>query len=154
VDRAALDAALKHRINCGGWCPANRADELGTIPAHYPLTELEHGGFAERTIRNVRDSDGTVIIHFHELRGGTAHTLRCCLEERRPHELIDGVMSVKRAAEMIGDFVRAQKIGTLNVAGPRLSEWPQGYDYTLRALDVFLLAIKCGSESNHESRHS
>jgi Circularly permutated YpsA SLOG family len=37
VDRAALDAALKHGIDCGGWCPSGRLDENGIIPAHYPL---------------------------------------------------------------------------------------------------------------------
>ena len=32
VDRAALDVALKYRIECGGWCPAGRLDEFGHIP--------------------------------------------------------------------------------------------------------------------------
>src|SRR2546426_947181 len=84
VDRAALDAALKHGIDCGGWCPAGRFDESGKIPERYPLTEITkdikegrspgrpggdleaaapwelHGDiFAERTLQNVKDSDGT-----------------------------------------------------------------------------------------------
>jgi hypothetical protein len=29
VDRAALDVALRHGIECGGWCPAGRLDEFG-----------------------------------------------------------------------------------------------------------------------------
>ena len=64
VDRAALDAALKHGIECGGWCPAGRLDEFGRIPDRYPVKELEHGSFVERTMQNVKDSDGTVIIYF------------------------------------------------------------------------------------------
>src|SRR2546429_1255112 len=43
VDRAALDVALKRRIDCGGWCPAGRLDEFGRIPNQYPLQELEVG---------------------------------------------------------------------------------------------------------------
>jgi len=29
-------------------------------------------------------------------------------------------------------------IDILNVAGPRQSEWPEGYDYAFRALDALL----------------
>lgn len=139
VDRAALDAALKHGIDCGGWCPAGRLDECGLIPAHYPLKELENGGFAERTLRNVKDSDGTVIIYSNTLHGGSEETARYCREENRPHKLINSAeISFERAAEMIGEFVRDQKIETLNIAGPRQSDWPSGYEYALCALEIFL----------------
>src|SRR5437588_587731 len=77
VDRAALDVALKHGIKCGGWCPAGRLDESGKIPDHYPVKELKRGGNEERTFRNVEESDGTIVIFFHELSGGTAYTLGC-----------------------------------------------------------------------------
>jgi hypothetical protein len=134
---------LKHGIDCGGWCPAGRRDELGIIPAHYPLSELEHGGFAERTLQNVKDADGTVIIYCSELHGGSEQTVRFCVEQKRPHQLINAAeISAERAVELITEFVREQKIETLNVAGPRQSEWKQGYDYAFRALDVFLSAVK------------
>jgi hypothetical protein len=127
VDRAALDAALKHGIDCGGWCPAGRLDEFGKIPGHYPVKELAHGSFADRTLQNVKDSEGTVIIFCGELRGGTEQTVRFCESEKRPHQLIDAAkVSAEDAARMIRDFVRAKKIRTFNVAGPRQSEWPLG----------------------------
>jgi hypothetical protein len=139
VDRAALDVALKHGIECGGWCPAGRLDESGKIPDRYPVKELEQGGFAERTLQNVRDSDGTLIIYIGELRGGTEQTARFCVEKDRPNQLIDASrISTEDAAQLIVDFVREHKIDILNVAGPRQSEWPNGYDYAFRALDIFL----------------
>ena len=139
VDRAALDAALKHGIDCGGWCPEGRLDELGQIPGRYPVKELEHGGFAERTLQNVKDSDGTVIISFEKLRGGTEYTVQCCIEQQRPHKLIDAAkISAQNAAKMVFDFVRQYKIDVLNIAGPRESEWAKGYDYAFRVLDIFL----------------
>src|SRR2546421_8166748 len=82
VDRAALDVALKHGIDCGGWCPAGRRDEFGRVPDKYPLRELETGGFTERTLQNVKDSDGTVIIHPGQLSGGTEETVRFCQQLR------------------------------------------------------------------------
>ena len=139
VDRAALDVALKYGINCGGWCPTGRLDEFGKIPDHYPVEELHSGGFTERTLQNVKDSDGTVVIFSRELRGGTEQTVRFCVELKRPHQLIDASkLSAKGAANLTADFVRENKIGILNVAGPRQSEWPEGYDYASRALSAFL----------------
>ena len=139
VDRAALDVALKHGIECGGWCPAGRLDEFGTISDQYPLQELETGGFTERTLQNVKDSDGTVVIYTGKLGGGTEQTVRFCLELKRPHQVIDAVqISPEDAANVIADFVHNHKIDILNMAGPRQSEWPEGYDYASRALEIFL----------------
>jgi len=118
VDRAALDVALRHRLECGGWCPAGR------------------------TLQNVKDSDGTVVIYPVELRGGTEQTVRFCVELERPHQLIDASrVSTEDAAKLIADFVRKNKIDILNVAGPRQSEWPEGYDYASWVLDIFLTAL-------------
>jgi Circularly permutated YpsA SLOG family len=139
VDRAALDVAPKHGIESGGWCPTGRLDEFGRIPDRYPVRELESGGFTERTLQNIKDSDGTVIIYPGKLSGGTEQTVHFCAEQRRPHELIDSSnVSTEKAAQLIADFVRENKIDDLNVAGPRASEWPEGYDYAFRALDIFL----------------
>jgi Circularly permutated YpsA SLOG family len=142
VDRAALDVALKHGIESGGWCPTGRVDEIGRIPDRYPVEQLEDGGFIERTLQNVKDSDGTVIIYPGKLSGGTEQTLHFCVEQRRPHELIDASnVSTQKAAQLIADFVRENNIDILNVAGPRASEWPEGYDYAYRTLDSFLDAL-------------
>jgi hypothetical protein len=142
VDRAALDAALKHGIDCGGCCPAGRLDEFGRIPDRYPLKELGQGSFTERTLQNVKDSDGTITIYFDKLSGGTEQTVCFCIEQQRPHNLIDASkMPVEDAAKLIVEFVRKYAIDTLNIAGPRQSEWPEGYEYALRVLDIWLSSI-------------
>ena len=139
VDRAALDIALRYGIECGGWCPAGRLDEFGKIPDHYPVWELPGAGFTERTLQNVKDSDGTVVVYFGHPGGGTAQTISFCVELKRPHELIDAAkISAEGAAKLIGDFVGKNKINILNVAGPRQSEWPEGYGYASRLLSALL----------------
>jgi len=139
VDRAALDAAIKHGVECGGSCPAGRLDEFGRIPDRYPVKELEHGGFEDRTRANVRESDATVAIYSGELRGGTAETVQFCIEQKKPHQLINAAqISIEDAARLIVDLVREHRIEILNVAGPRQSQWAEGYDYALRVLDIFL----------------
>jgi hypothetical protein len=141
IDRAALDIALERGIESGGWCPTGRLDESGRIPDRYPVEELENGGFTERTLQNVKDSDGTVI----------EQTVRFCVEQRRPRELIDACkISAEKAAQFIADFVRENKIDILNVAGPRQSEWPEGYDYASRALAIFLNSIASKAQGRQD----
>ena len=139
MDRAALDIALKKNVPCGGWCPAGRKAEDGTIPELYPVRELNNGGYSERTRKNVRDSDGTVTIYFGQLSGGTEATLRYCLNESKPYLLLDGrELSIARAAQRIVEFHSALPDGTLNFAGPRASGEPQAYEYTTRVVENFL----------------
>ena len=152
MDRAALDVALKHGIDAGGWCPTGRLDEFGRIPDRYPVKELESGGFIERTLQNVKDSDGTVIIYPGKLSGGTEQTVHFCVEQQRPHELIDSSnVSTEKAAQLIADFVRTNKIDVLNVAGPRQSEWAKGYDYTMSIFEAFVNSIASTSGSKRRS---
>jgi len=142
VDRAALDAAIKHGIECGGWCPAGRLDELGRIPDRYLLKEMEEGSFADRTLANVRDSQATVAIYHVDLGGGTKYAIECCIELDRPYQLIDAAkMSAGSAADVIVDLVREFRIDILEVGGPRQSEWAGGYEYALEVMDVFLMRL-------------
>ncbi len=154
VDRAALDAALRHGIESGGWCPTGRLDESGRIPDRSPVKELENGGSTKRTLQNVKDSDGTIIIYPGKLSGGTEQTLHFCVEQRRPHELIDASnISTEKAAQLIADFVCENNIEILNVAGPRQSEWPEGYGYAAQVLDIFLNSIMSKNTSRSRTQN-
>lgn len=139
VDRAALDAALRAGFPCGGWCPEGRRAEDGRIPDQYPLRELPGGGYAERTRRNVLDSDGTAILYFSSPEGGTEQTLGHCMRARKPYKLIDASeVAAGRAGELLLAFVRARDIQTLNVAGPRASGASSAYAYALEAVSELL----------------
>ncbi|MDX1697408.1 MAG: putative molybdenum carrier protein [Thiohalobacterales bacterium] len=135
VDRGALDAALESGVDCGGWVPAGRKAEDGTVPDIYPVKELIGGGYDDRTRKNVQDSDGTVIIYFDSLSGGTEQTLRYCLSEAKPYLLIDGQeIAVERSAERIAAFIGKLEGECLNVAGPRGGSEPRAYSYAKTAM--------------------
>ena len=139
VDRAALDAALALGVDCGGWCPAARRAEDGTIPPRYPLRELAGGDYLARTHKNVEDSDGTVIIYFGRPVGGTERTLEFCLAANKPHLLIDASeVPVARAAARIAGFAATLRGERLNFAGPRASGEPRAYEYAREAVSRFL----------------
>lgn len=131
VDRAALDAAMACGIEAGGWCPQGRIAEDGVIADSYPVTELATAGYRERTLQNVIDSDGTLIIYFGYLSGGTEQTLGFCIAQCKPYLLIDGEeLSVQRASQRLWRFIEDKEITILNVAGPRASGEARAYDYT------------------------
>ena len=135
VDRGALDAALAAEFPCGGWCPADSAAEDGPIPARYPLTPLARGGYRERTRKNVLDSDGTAILFHGALGGGTLLTLNLCKREGKPDVVVDASKtSESAAADEIAIFVDEHDIHVLNVAGPRLSGWPQGHGFAIEVV--------------------
>ena len=130
VDRGALDAALEAGFPCGGWVPEGRKAEDGPIAERYPMAVLPGGDYETRTLQNVLDSDGTVIIHSGVLEGGTRLTLNHCVEHGKPHLVLDASdVLPPRAARDIAKFVRRAKIGVLNVAGPRATQRPGARAY-------------------------
>jgi putative molybdenum carrier protein len=126
VDRAALDTALALGLPCGGWCPRGRRAEDGAVPDRYPLRETPSAAYPERTEWNVRDSDGTLVLHRGRLRGGTALTLRLARRYRRPAVAVD--LAATPAAAPVRRWLERERIGRLNVAGPRESEQPGIHD--------------------------
>ncbi|MBI5015831.1 MAG: putative molybdenum carrier protein [Deltaproteobacteria bacterium] len=122
VDRAALDAALSLEIPCGGWCPRGRRAEDGPIPARYPLRETPTARYSERTEWNVRDSDGTLVLHRGRLGRGTQLTLRMAAASARPLLVLD--LSESPDPAQVGRWAIARGVRVLNVAGPRESDAP------------------------------
>jgi hypothetical protein len=139
VDRGALDAALEAGFPSGGSCPSGRRAEDGTVPAAYPVTELSSRDYRARTERNVLDADGTLIVFFGELSGGTRETLRICEAAGKPVLTIDGAAKdIALAAVEAAAFIRQNEIGILNVAGPRESSYPGAADYAKRLVGAVL----------------
>lgn len=142
VDRGALDAALAAGLPCGGWCPEGRLAEDGIIPERYPLRELHGGGYAERTAANVRDSDGTLVLHFGPVTGGTRLTVEACERVGRRCLLVDGAaLDPGQSAEQAAAFVQAGNIEVLNVAGPRESQAPGAGEFARQVVAVMLASL-------------
>ena len=137
VDRAALEAAIELGIEHGGWCPRGRLAEDGVIPAHFNLVETESPLYHVRTQRNIVDSDATLILHFGKVTGGTLLTRRLARSHGRP--LLETNLQEDRPPLEALDWLRANSIQVLNVAGPRESS-RVGTQVTARVWLVELLA--------------
>lgn len=146
ADRAALDAALELCFPCGGWCPSDRRADDGALSSRYPLTELPSGGYRQRTIRNVTDSDGTVLFYFVSPTGGTRLTLTTCTRLNKPHLLLDAsAVPHAQAAAHIAHFIQVQSIGALNVAGPSERRNAGTYAYVHAVMRSLLEAVGAGA---------
>jgi Circularly permutated YpsA SLOG family len=133
VDRGVLDAALAANFPCGGWVPWDRMAEDGVIADRYPVKALPNGGHRQRTRQNVIDSDGTALLFYESLTGGTRLTRNLCALEKKPYILINAAEMPDPivAAAAVLTFIDNNTVETLNVAGPRLSGWAQGYAFAL-----------------------
>ena len=123
----------------GGGCPEGRKAEDGAIPDRYPVEVLPGAGYRQRTIRNIVDSDATVILTFGPPEGGTALTVAQCARLEKPHLVIDAeVVSADGAAEEIRRLVEQHDVAVLNVAGPRESKSPGAHTYTASVIGLVL----------------
>jgi hypothetical protein len=106
--------------------------EDGVIADRYPLKALPNGGYRQRTRQNVIDSDGTALLFYESLKGGTRLTRNLCALEKKPFILIDAQKTAQGdAADAIVRFIEENRIQVLNVAGPRASGWADGYRFAV-----------------------
>jgi hypothetical protein len=139
ADRAALDWAIEHGVPHGGWCPAGRRAEDGPLDVRYQLMETEGEGYRARTVRNVRDSDATLIVNLGELEGGSLETLRIAERRGKPVRVVQADAPPDESDIVsLRAWLGAVRVGRLNVAGPRESKRPGIYAATLGLLDRVL----------------
>ena len=126
ADRAALDVALERGLPIGGWIPKGRLAEDGSIPDRYTgLREAESPEPAVRTVRNVRDSDATLIVSHGPLSGGSLLTFQEAIHLGRPVLHLDlAALAHAEAVAKLQEWLHAVDPATLNVAGPRASNDP------------------------------
>lgn len=132
VDQAALDVAIELGIAHGGWCPLGRLCESGKIAAKYQVQEMNSTDYAARTLQNVKDSDGTLILYLQKLSGGTALTGRYAREQGKPLHRVR--MDLVINYDQIVDWLMKNSIRVLNVAGPRASSQPEIHSITQKML--------------------
>lgn len=137
ADQAGLDVAIELGIPHGGWVPKGRKTEAGRLPDHYRVKEISSVSYPQRTLMNIIDSDGTLIVSHGKLSGGSALTKALAAKHRRPclHINLDD-LALPDAAAAITNWLDAREIRVLNVAGSRASEDPAVYEETKQLLKL------------------
>ncbi|MEE4196928.1 MAG: putative molybdenum carrier protein [Bacteroidales bacterium] len=123
VDSGALKFALDHHLPCGGYCPKGRKNENGKI---------------DRTIKNVMESDGTLIIKdAHPFGKGTSDTIDLCKKYHKPL-FFSGISRQKESRILFLSWLSSGQINVLNIAGNRESQSPGIEEKTYRILEFLL----------------
>ena len=123
VDRAALDWAMAHGIDHGGWCPKGRRAEDGPIDPRYLLRETGTPNYLERTRLNVEEGDATLILNLEPMRGGTLSTQGFVEASGKPGYVVqlDPEPDDAMVVDVLG-WLECHSVAVLNVVGPRESE--------------------------------
>ena len=128
VDRAALDFAIENNLDHGGYCPKGRKAEDGKIPDTYNLTETSSSDYRVRTEKNLTESDGTLIINYGQLTGGTKLTYNLCRKKSIPVYVADTRVKEDILRLQFKDWLKENNIEVLNVAGPREKKISSKFD--------------------------
>jgi hypothetical protein len=149
VDRAALDMAINLGIDHFGWCPKGRRAEDGVIPLRYSLKETESEDYEERTHRNIKDSDATLILvglgsSVDTISDGTKLTVEELNKSSKPYLIVEVLDNHKNEINVnqVIDWLRSNDIKVLNIAGPRESTVPGIYDTSANFLNQLFSQIK------------
>lgn len=143
VDQGALDAAIDGGVDHGGSVPVGRKTEAGRLPERYRMEELSTGNYPDRTAKNVRDADGTLIISHGSLTGGSSLTRQFAERYGRPCLHLDlDQQEFDNAVDRVVHWLEKHLIQTLNVAGPRASSDPHIHELTYRLVSSVIERLK------------
>lgn len=121
ADIAGLIAAKEVGITTGGTAPKDYRTENGSnynLKTEYGLVEDSSYSYVPRTKKNIKDSDGTLIVAYNLSSAGTKLTLNECKKKGKPHLIID-FNNPNLAITPIVLWIKANNIKVLNVAGNR-----------------------------------
>ena len=124
ADRGGLEAAIELGLKHGGWIPKGRRAEDGCVPERYNMREHDSPMYELRTEWNVRGADATVIFCYGRPRGGSALTVRLCVQHRVPYLVLDLEESDRDIITMLRIWLNGANPTWLNVAGTRESKHP------------------------------
>lgn len=72
---------------------------------------------------------------------GTKPTRDCCVREKTPFLRVDaGQVTVDGAVSAVLRFIAEHSLAVMNVAGPRLSSWPDEHRFALEVVVGGMLA--------------
>lgn len=152
ADIAGIDAAIENGMLYGGWLPKGRKTENGPLDSRYSgMTEMPVGRYLERTERNVKDSDGTVIFTHGKLPGGWSLLNEYATKHNKPLLHLDlDVFSEPTAVETISEWIDQHGVQTLNVGGSQASKDEYIYDDVHSIIKTLINKTKAAEFSQNQ----
>lgn len=148
ADRVGLDVAIAFNLEYGGYIPRGRRTERDPLALRYDnMIETDSRDYPPRTLLNIIHSDGTVVFTFGHPTGGSALTLRKCLENFKPslhinlkslNDLALTETDNGKSRDAVCRWLDKHCICILNVAGSRKSKFPKIYERVFSILEMVI----------------
>jgi len=124
ADQAALDAAISLGIPHGGYIPWGRMTEIGTLPSKYKLKELKTDNHFDCIERNVKESNGTLIVSVGELNDDVKHARKTTMKHTHQLFIVDLDLTPSfEAVTPANDWIQKYSIYELYIIGPFTYEY-------------------------------
>ncbi len=141
ADIGGLIAARLHNIPTGGWLPKGCKTQVGNFPQYltlFNMQEHESPSYADRTFRNVRDSDATIRIAYNFNSPGEKCTFKAINLLQKPHMDIyvdkNNPKILWADVQCMVNFLQEKNVRILNVAGNSNRTWAGMQAYTTQFL--------------------
>ena len=124
ADMGIVAAGARLGIQIGGLVPKGWKTERGPAPEleRFGFTESYSGDYAERTRRNIEQSDATLIFATNPDSDGSRLTIDHAARVGKPYLALDPFEPA--AIQAIGQWLDSVRPAVLNVAGNRESRSP------------------------------
>ena len=126
ADRGGIEAAFDLGVSTGGTAPKDYRTSRGNDPTlkNYGLDEDLSFAYPPRTLKNVKNSDGTVIVGTRMASPGSVLTHGYCTKNGKPCRQIGFTEQytneeVFEEGKKLAQWIRSKRISVLNVAGNR-----------------------------------
>ena len=124
ADQAALDAAMSLGIPYGGYIPWGRMTEIGTLPSKYKLQEINTDNHFDCIERNVKESNGTLIVSVGELNDDAKHARKITMKHTHQLFVVDLDLTPSfEAVTLVNDWIQKYNIELLYIIGPFTYEY-------------------------------
>ena len=137
AERAALDASIKLGMSYGGWIPKEASRPDGVDADRYNLIEMPTTNRTETFKKNIRESDGTLMLSHGTLSSNVKNSTRTIRRYSTPLLHVDlNSTSAFNAASLINDWIIDNDLNILHVTGPSEKEDHKIYPATLDILQA------------------
>ncbi len=150
AELAALDAAIKLGMACGGWIPKESSHPGGINADRYNLTEMATSNPTEALKKNIRVSDGTLMLSHGTLSSNVKNTKKTLQRYSTPLLHLDlKSTNAFNAASLINDWLIDNDLNILHVTGPTEKEDHKIYSATLDILQAVYFLNLTETSMNH-----
>lgn len=137
AERAALDAAIRLGIGYGGWIPEDSNLPSDMDADRYNLIEMSTSNRTETFKKNIRESDGTLMLSHGTLSSDVKNAKKTIQRYSTPllHVYLNNTDAFN-AASLINDWISDNDSNILHVTGPSENEDRKIYSTTLDILQA------------------